>query len=92
MVEEIDEVGDLSPRWCFGLHVFQNYLDTLLIVLFKIFFLKQDHNYIILLTKTTAAQNEVALSYHKVRGLYFLAVVSVRSILGSTIAWMATVS
>ena len=34
----------------------------------------------ILLTKTTAAQNEVALSYHKVRGLYFLVVVSVRSI------------
>ena len=31
--------------------------------------------HIILLTKTTAAQNEVALSYHKVRGLYFLAVV-----------------
>ena len=29
----------------------------------------------ILLTKTTAAQNEVALSYHKVHGLYFLAVV-----------------
>ena len=29
----------------------------------------------ILLRKTTAAQNEVALSYHKVRGLYFLAVV-----------------
>ena len=27
----------------------------------------------ILLTKTTAAQNEVALSYHEVRGLYFLA-------------------
>ena len=27
------------------------------------------------LTKTTAAQNEVALSCHKVRGLYFLAVV-----------------
>ena len=24
------------------------------------------------LTKTTAARNEVALSYHKVRGLYFL--------------------
>ena len=34
----------------------------------------------ILLTKTIAAQNEVALSYHKVRGLYFLAVVFVRSI------------
>ena len=29
----------------------------------------------ILLTKTTALQNEVALSYHRVRGLYFLAVV-----------------
>ena len=28
-----------------------------------------------LLTKTIAAQNEVALSYHKVRGLYFQAVV-----------------
>ena len=27
------------------------------------------------LTKITAAQNEVALSYHRVRGLYFLAVV-----------------
>ena len=34
----------------------------------------------ILLTKTTAAQNGVALSYHKVRGLYFLAVVFMRSI------------
>ena len=32
------------------------------------------HTYI-LLTKKTAAQNEVALSYHRVRGLYFLAVV-----------------
>ena len=29
----------------------------------------------IFLTKTTAAQNEVALSHHRVRGLYFLAVV-----------------
>ena len=28
-----------------------------------------------LLTKATAAQNEVAFSYHIVRGLYFLAVV-----------------
>ena len=28
-----------------------------------------------LLTKTTAAQNEVALSYHTVRGLCFLAVI-----------------
>ena len=29
----------------------------------------------ILLTKITAAQNEVALSYHRVGGLYFLAVI-----------------
>ena len=36
--------------------------------------------YIILLTKTTAARNGVALSYHSVRGLHFLAVVFVRSI------------
>ena len=34
----------------------------------------------ILLTKTTAAQNEVALSYHSVRGLIFLAVVFVTNI------------
>ena len=27
------------------------------------------------LTKTTAAQNEDALSYHRVRGLYFLTVI-----------------
>ena len=32
---------------------------------------------IILLTKTTAAQNEDALSYYTVRGLYFLVVVFV---------------
>ena len=35
---------------------------------------------IILPTKTTAAQTEVALSYHRVRGLYFLAVVFVATI------------
>ena len=29
----------------------------------------------ILLTKTTAAQNKVALSRHRIRGLYFLAVI-----------------
>ena len=33
-----------------------------------------------LLTKTTAAQNEVALSYRSVRGLYFPAVVFVSTI------------
>ena len=32
-------------------------------------------NISIFLTKITATQNEVALSYHRVRGLYFLAVV-----------------
>ena len=32
-------------------------------------------NLILLLTKITVAQNEVALSYHRVRGLYFLVVV-----------------
>ena len=36
----------------------------------------------ILLTKTTAALNEVALSYHEVRRLYFLAVVFVVTIIG----------
>ena len=30
---------------------------------------------IIILTKTTAAQNDVALSYRRVHGLYFLAVI-----------------
>ena len=38
----------------------------------------------LLLTKTTAAQNEVALSYHRVRGLYFLGVVFVRSMIFPT--------
>ena len=32
-------------------------------------------NHIILLIKTTAAQNKIALSYHRVRGLYSLAAV-----------------
>ena len=36
---------------------------------------------IILLTKTTAAQNGVALSYHSERGLYFLAVVFTSTVL-----------
>ena len=34
----------------------------------------------ILLTKITTAQNDVALSYHRVRGLYFLAVFSAATI------------
>ena len=37
----------------------------------------------ILLTKTTGARNGVALSYYKVRGLYFLAVVFVANIFSS---------
>ena len=35
---------------------------------------------IILLPKTNAAQNEDALSYHNVRGLYFLPVVFVGTV------------
>ena len=35
----------------------------------------------ILLTKTTAAQNDVALSYLRLRGLYFLAVVFAAAII-----------
>ena len=37
----------------------------------------------ILLTKTTATRNEVALSYHRVRGLYFQTVVFVATIIVS---------
>ena len=40
---------------------------------------------IILPTKTTAARNGVALSYHRVRGLYFLAVVFAATILKQNI-------
>ena len=36
--------------------------------------------FIILHTKTTASESEAALSYYRLRGLYFPAVVSVRSI------------
>ena len=44
--------------------------------------------------KTTAAQNEIALSHHSVRGLYFLAVVFAVtifnvSILAVLIGWLA---
>ena len=39
--------------------------------------------YVILLAKTTAAQNKVALTYYRVCGLYFLAVVFVRSIVNT---------
>ena len=35
----------------------------------------------ILLTKTTAAQNEVVLSHHRVRELYFLAVIFAATVL-----------
>ena len=38
----------------------------------------------IILTKTTAAQNDVALSYRRVRGLYFLAVVFAATIFENT--------
>ena len=38
---------------------------------------------IILLTKTTAAQNKDALSYHSMRGLYFQAVIFVATIVAT---------
>ena len=41
--------------------------------------------YTILLTKTTTARNDVALSYHRVRGLYFRAVVFVATICTYTV-------
>ena len=37
--------------------------------------------YNILLTKITTAQNEVTLRYYRVRGLYFLAVIFVATVL-----------
>ena len=39
------------------------------------FFSDGFYNILTLLTKITAAQKEVALSYHRVRGLYFLVVI-----------------
>ena len=44
-------------------------------------FRHRNTDHIILLTNTTIALNEVALSYNKVRGLYFLAVVSAANII-----------
>ena len=40
------------------------------------------------LTKTTAVQNEVALRYYKVRGLYFLAAVFVTTIVISILTFI----
>ena len=50
--------------------------------------------YKILLTKTTAVENEVALSYHRMRGLYFLAVVFASTIesIVSTVQLLLNVS
>ena len=50
---------------------------TPLIILCCFKYQSRKHEKTIHLIKTTAAQNEVALSYHRVRGLYFLAVVFV---------------
>ena len=44
------------------------------------FLLKHLHVCTIQLTKATAAQNEIALSYRSVRGLYFMAAVFVSTI------------
>ena len=43
---------------------------------------------IILLNKITDAQNEVALKYHRVRGLYFLAVIFAVNIVGRLSVWL----
>ena len=43
---------------------------------------------IILLIKLTAAQNEVALSYHRVRGLYFLSVIFAGTVLTILILYL----
>ena len=50
--------------------------------IYKIFFQTPNSGSLltILLTKTTATQIEVPLSYHRVHGLYFLAVVFVATI------------
>ena len=48
--------------------------------------------YTILLTKITAAQNEVALSYHRVRGLYFLAAIFAATIVHSKTDVKSTLS
>ena len=49
----------------------------MIIIKRKYKYTKSNINKVINLTKTTAAQNEVALGYHSVRGLHFLAVVFV---------------
>ena len=60
---------------------FYNMLSSFVLSYFRTFVLSYFRTFVarwyytILLTKTTAAQNEVALSYRSVRGLYFLAVV-----------------
>ena len=42
---------------------------------------------IALLTKITAAQNEVVLSYDRVHGLYFLVVIFAASIISDDVIW-----
>ena len=42
----------------------------------------------ILLTKTAAAQNEVALCYYRVRGPYFLAVIFMATLFGIFLSYI----
>ena len=44
-----------------------------------------DYNVYIPFIKITAAQNEVTLSYHRVRGLYFLAVIFATTVVSCTV-------
>ena len=70
-----------QPRNCFSFKVPTQKMKIKRLLFLAILTLTVAHTLTIHLTKTTAAQNEVALSYRSVRGLYFLAVVFVISIL-----------
>ena len=74
--EDNDDVIESFWQKCFSvLQSFTFYCQNNLFLNFS--FPKNNNN---IPTKTTAAQNEVALSYHGVCGLYFLAVVFVTTI------------
>ena len=64
----MDQQGDCDEM-CYIMSFLRNYI------------ISGTSQYLILLTKTTAAQNEVALSYHRVRGLYVLVVFFVATII-----------
>ena len=88
--EERDEEECVRALFFIPLHFQQQYyynIYIVYIVYIYIVFTIIEGTLNILLTKTTAALNEVALSYYKVRGLYFVAVVFVRSV-GSAVKFI----